>query len=177
MLIECGISLYAAVTNHSPALLAFGSDSLVELLSASVVLLPYFTPRILSERAAGRIAAALLVVLAAVVGFTSILSLSLHFKPEVSCSGIGVTIAALVVMPLLAHLKRTEARRTANVALAADAMQSATCAYLAFITLVGLAANAAFHLPRVDACAALVALPILLREAYAAWQGHACTCC
>jgi hypothetical protein len=39
MLIECGASLVAAATAHSPALLAFGSDSLVELLSASVVLL------------------------------------------------------------------------------------------------------------------------------------------
>ena len=39
MLIECGVSLYAAASAHSPSLLAFGSDSLVELLSAAVVLL------------------------------------------------------------------------------------------------------------------------------------------
>ena len=61
-----------------------------------------------------------------------------------------VTIAALVAMPILATLKRREARRTNNVALAADAVQSATCAYLALITLAGLAANAAFHIPWVD---------------------------
>ncbi len=54
-----------------------------------------------------------------------------------------VTIAALIVMPILATLKRREARRTHNVALAADAVQSATCAYLALVTLTGLAANAA----------------------------------
>jgi hypothetical protein len=39
MLIECGVALFAASRAHSPALLAFGSDSLVELLSAAVVLL------------------------------------------------------------------------------------------------------------------------------------------
>jgi len=38
MLVECGVSIYAAKAAHSAALLAFGSDSFVELLSASVVL-------------------------------------------------------------------------------------------------------------------------------------------
>ena len=75
-----------------------------------------------------------------------------------------VTIAALAVMPILATLKRREARRTNNVALAADAVQSATCAYLALITLAGLAANAVFHIPWVDSVAALLAIPILLKE-------------
>src|SRR5436190_2048335 len=41
MLVECGLSLYAAAAARSPALLAFGSDSFVELLSAGVVLLRF----------------------------------------------------------------------------------------------------------------------------------------
>ena len=48
--------------------------------------------------------------------------------------------------------------------LAADAVQSATCAYLALITLTGLTANAVFHIPWVDSLAALVAVPILLMK-------------
>jgi hypothetical protein len=39
MLAECGVSLYGAISAHSPALLTFGVDSFVELLSATVVLL------------------------------------------------------------------------------------------------------------------------------------------
>lgn len=177
MLIECGASLVAAATAHSPALLAFGSDSLVELLSASVVLLHYLSPRIISERNASRVAGLLLVVLAMIVASTAVLSLALHVRPQTSGLGMTVTIAALVVMPALAYLKRREARRTGNVALAADAIQSATCAYLALITLAGLAVNAAFHLPWVDSVAALVAIPILLMEGRSAWQGNACGCC
>ena len=50
---------------------------------------------------------------------------------ETSCLGIGITAAALVVMPVLAWLKRRQARAVNNRALAADAVQSATCAYLA----------------------------------------------
>jgi divalent metal cation (Fe/Co/Zn/Cd) transporter len=177
MLIECGTSLYAAVSAHSPSLLAFGSDSFVELLSAAVVLLRYGAPKSISEQKAARIAGALLFVLAFLVASTAFLSLGLHWRPETSYLGMMVTVAALAVMPILATLKRREARRTHNVALAADAVQSATCAYLALITLAGLAANAAFHIPWVDSLAALLAIPILLKEGRSAWKGHTCNCC
>jgi divalent metal cation (Fe/Co/Zn/Cd) transporter len=177
MLIECGVSLYAAVHAHSPSLLAFGSDSLVELLSAAVVLLRYGSPKSISEQKAARIAGALLFVLAFVVASTAVLSLVLHWRPETSYLGMMITVAALVAMPILATLKRREARRTDNLALAADAVQSATCAYLAMITLAGLATNAAFHIPWIDSAAALLAIPILLKEGHSAWQGHTCACC
>jgi divalent metal cation (Fe/Co/Zn/Cd) transporter len=177
MLVECGASLYAAAAAHSPAMLAFGSDSLVELLSATLVLLQFSSLKIIPEDKAARIAGALLFVLAVVVACTALLSMLLHLRPETSHLGMLVTIAALVVMPILATLKRREARRTHNVALAADAVQSATCAYLAVVTLTGLAANAAFHIPWVDSLAALIAVPILVHEGRSAWQGHACGCC
>jgi divalent metal cation (Fe/Co/Zn/Cd) transporter len=177
MLVECGLSLYAAATAHSPALLAFGSDSLVELLSASVVLLQFGSARRISQRTAGRIASILLFVLAAIIACVALASLVFHQKPESSCIGITVTVAALIAMPVLAALKRREAVRTGNVALAADAVQSATCAYLALITLVGLAVNALFHLPWFDSLAALAAIPLLISEGRSAWRGQTCGCC
>jgi divalent metal cation (Fe/Co/Zn/Cd) transporter len=177
MLIECGVSLYAAASAHSPSLLAFGSDSFVELLSAAVVLLRYGAPKSISEQSTARIAGALLFVLALVVASTALLALALHWHPETSYVGMMVTVAALAVMPILAMLKRREARRSNNVALAADAVQSATCAYLALITLAGLVMNAAFHIPWVDSVAALLAIPILLKEGRSAWKGHTCSCC
>ena len=177
MLVECGVSLYAAVAAHSPAMLAFGSDSLVELLSAVVVLVQYARPASISQRKAGRIAAVLLFVLAAIVASTALVSLALRQRPETSFVGIIITVAALLAMPILAMLKRREARLTNNVALAADAVQSATCAYLALATLAGLAVNALFHVPWVDSLAALVAVPILIREGRSAWQEDGCGCC
>jgi divalent metal cation (Fe/Co/Zn/Cd) transporter len=179
ILVECGASLYAAAAAGSPAMLAFGSDSLVELLSASVVLLQYARPASISQRKAGRIAAALLFGLALIVASTALLSLALHQRPRTSFLGIITTVAALIAMPILATLKRREARRTHNVALAADAVQSATCAYLAFATLAGLALNAAFHVPWIDfdSLAALLAVPILLHEARSGWRGDGRGCC
>ena len=177
MLVECGLSLYAAAAAHSPSLLAFGSDSLVELLSATVVLLQYGPSRMISERKAGRLAGALLFLLAFIVASTALLSLIFHLRPEISRLGMLVTAAALVAMPILAALKRREARRTHNVALAADAVQSATCAYLALVTLASLGVNALFQLPWVDSAAALAAVPILLHEGRSTWRGRACGCC
>lgn len=177
MLVEVGVSAFAAWTAHSPAILAFGVDSFVEVLSATVVLLQ-FRPRFaISEYKAARASAVLLFILAFVVAGTAVATLALRIYPEMSRAGIGITIAALIAMPILAALKRREARRTGDVALAADAVQSATCAYLAMIALAGLACNAAFHIPWIDSIAALAALPFLIKEGRSAWQGHACGCC
>ncbi len=177
MLVECGVSAYAAVTARSPAMLAFGSDSLVELLSATVVLLQWIPGMSISERRASRTAGVLLFVLAFMVAAITVASFALRFRPATSYAGLAITIAALIAMPVLAFLKRREARRTRNAALAADAVQSAACAYLALIALAGLAVNAAFHIAWFDSVAALVAVPILVKEGRSAWQGHACGCC
>jgi divalent metal cation (Fe/Co/Zn/Cd) transporter len=56
-------------------------------------------------------------------------------------------------------------------------VQSATCAYIALVALVGLAVNAAFHIAWFDSVAALAAIPFLIKEGRSAWQGRACGCC
>lgn len=181
MLAELAISARAALTAHSPALLAFASDSLVELLSAAVVLLQYAPASLrhlrLTDRLAARAAAILLYTLALIVAALALTALFQHDHPRPSRLGMGITLAALIAMPILAALKRRHARRTGNAALAADAVQSATCAYLALITLAGLALNAAFHAPWFDPLAAVAAIPILLHEANQARHGHTCACC
>ena len=177
MLIECGVSLLAAARAHSPVLLAFGSDSLVELLSAAVVLLQ-FVPRLtISEEWAGRAAAVLLFATAAIVTLIAALSLIGKVRPEQSLLGIGVTAIALLIMPVLSWLKRQAARRLNNPALAADAVQSGTCAYLAAITLTGLAVNAVFGIGWFDTAAAVLTVPLLMKEGRNAWLGKNCGCC
>jgi divalent metal cation (Fe/Co/Zn/Cd) transporter len=174
MLLECGFSLWASAQAHSVALLVFGSDSLVEMLSATVVLLQ-FVPRFpLKKEHADKAAAVLLFLLAAVVVCIAWLG---HMRPmETSCVGIGVTALALVVMPVLAWMKRRQAQRIDNRALAADATQSATRAYLAGVTLAGLVAYAVWQIRWVDTVAALVAVPLLIVEGRRAWRVEGCAC-
>jgi divalent metal cation (Fe/Co/Zn/Cd) transporter len=176
MLIECAISLWAAARANSPALLAFGCDSFVELLSAALVVLA-LAPRFRFNHSRIDFASAMLLfILAAIVALTSILALAGKLRPEASPLGIAITVAALLVMPLLAWQKRQLARRSANSALAADAVQSATCAFLAAIALAGLALNAAFHIAWADSIAALAAIPILVIEGRRAMRGQSCGC-
>jgi divalent metal cation (Fe/Co/Zn/Cd) transporter len=177
MLAECGVSLYAAAEARSPAMLAFGSDSLVEVLSAGVVLLRFLPWASISERKAARTAGGLLFALAAVVFAVAVGSLVWRQRPETSALGIGITVAALIVMPVLAKLKRREASRSNDRALAADAVQSATCAYLAAAALAGLTLNALFHIGWFDSVAALAAVPLLIKEGRDAWRGNNCGCC
>ncbi|MGB6131602.1 MAG: cation transporter [Acidobacteriaceae bacterium] len=177
MVAECAVSLYSAMTAHSTALLAFGADSFVELLSAFVALFSFLPSFPLTRERAARWAGILLFVLAAVVAAAAIMALSRGSKPETSWAGIGITIAALIVMPALAWFKRRTANITGSRALAADAVQSATCAYLAAITLAGLGLNALFQIRWVDSAAALAALPILIIEGRRAMRGESCGCC
>ncbi|HZQ45229.1 MAG TPA: cation transporter [Acidobacteriaceae bacterium] len=176
MTLEVSVAAFSAASSHSPALLAFGSDSLVELLSAVVVLLPWLTKSSIPERLSGRLTGILLFVLALVVVLTAALSLALRRPPEPSRPGIAITLAALLVMPALAALKRREAHNTGNIALSADAIQSATCAWIALLALLGLAVNALFHIPWFDSVAAVAIVPLLIREGRAAIKGETCGC-
>lgn len=174
MALECAGALIAAVRAHSLALLAFGSDSLIELLSALVVLLQFLPRFQLKKLYAERAAAVLLLLLA--IAIVAIALVGWQRPTQISCLGIAVTIAALFAMPVLAWLKRRQARALNNRALAADATQSATCAYLAAVTLAGLSAYAIWRVGWVDTLAALGAVPIVLVEARRAWRGEACGC-
>ena len=174
MAIECGASLWAAAKAHSVALLAFGSDSLIEMLSAAVVLMQFLPRFPLKKQNANQAAAILLFLLAGAV--VCIAVLASRVPAETSYLGIAVTALALVAMPVLAWLKRKQARAMNNRALAADATQSATCAYLAGVTLAGLVINAIWLIPWVDTVAALAAVPFLVIEGRRAWRGEACGC-
>jgi divalent metal cation (Fe/Co/Zn/Cd) transporter len=176
MLIECAVSLVSAMRAHSPALLAFGADSFVELLSAALVLLT-ISPRLrIDQHRANLAAGSLLFILAAIVATTSSLAFAGRIQPRTSPFGIAITAAALCVMPFFAWYKRKLARQTGNNTLAADAVQSASCAYLAAITLAGLLMNAVFGIASADSVAALVAIPILLVEGQRAVRGQSCGC-
>ncbi|HWE84216.1 MAG TPA: hypothetical protein VG267_04685 [Terracidiphilus sp.] len=177
MLVECSVALFAAWQGRSVSLLAFGSDSLVELLSAAVVLLQ-FTPRFrVSQLRAARFCGSLLYGLAGAVFVIALAGLFLRVEADTSKLGIAVTGGALLLMPLLARKKRAAAEQTGNKALRADAVQSATCAYLAALTLGGLLLRSAFGLRWPDPAAALLAVPILIVEGRRARKGQSCSCC
>jgi divalent metal cation (Fe/Co/Zn/Cd) transporter len=179
MSVEAVVSLFAAWRASSPALLAFGGDSAIELFSAMVVLWRFRATAAHgdAERRAAHIAGALLFTLAAYVAIISVATLLGYSEPKPTLLGIAILVAAAVVMPWLANEKRRLSGVTASAALRADAAQSALCAYLSLIALAGLAINSIWHIKWADPIAALVVVPLILWEGREAMRGKACGCC
>lgn len=176
MTVEAAVSLCAAWTARSPALLGFGGDSAVELLSAAVVFRRFCRPSQegLAEERAAKIAGALLFVLAAFVTLASVSTLLGHIEPRPSTVGIVLLIVAAVAMPWLARQKRRLSAATGSAALRADAAESAVCGYLALIALAGLVVNAIWKVSWADPMAALALLPLIVREGWEAMKGKPC---
>ena len=176
--VEAAVSLVAAWVAHSPALVAFGGDSAIELLSAAVVLwaftrsvdIPY------KETRAARVTGILLFVLAGYVTVVSAMAFLGYSEPEPSYPGVAILIAAAAIMPWLAKQKRNLSATTGSAALRADAAQSGLCAYLSMIALVGLAVNAIWHVSWADPVAALAVTPLILWQGKEALRGKSCNC-
>jgi divalent metal cation (Fe/Co/Zn/Cd) transporter len=178
MCVEAAIALFTALRAHSVALLGFGADSGIELASAFVVFLRFRKVTYVNEKKAARITGVLLFALAAFVLGSSIVAITNpRFRPEPSYLGIGLLIAAGIFMPWLSAQKRNLAAKTNSGSLKADAVQSSMCAYLAWIALGGLLLNAIFKISWADPAAAVLLLPIVLREGWEAMQGKSCCDC
>ena len=178
MLVEVFVSLFSAWRARSPALFAFGGDSVIELASAMVVLWRFRSGSACEtkENRAARIAGALLFVLAACVATVSAVSLLGYGEPKPSITGIAILLSAAVVMPLLAREKRKLSTVTGSAALRADAAESAVCAYLSVVALVGVGVNTVWHISWADPAAALVIVPLIVWEGREAMCGKACGC-
>ncbi len=161
------------IAAHSVLLTAFGADSLIELLSGATLLWRLRVEarggddaRVDSvEKRAVSISAVLLVLLCGYVLLTSAAGLLLRLRPERSWLGVAVSAAEVVVMPLLAARKRAANQTIQSSALRADIAESATCAYLAGVTLTGAAVNALTGWWWVEYLAAVILLRWLVPEA------------
>ena len=178
MLVEVVVSLFSAWRAHSPALFAFGGDSVIELASVVVVLWRFGRGSACEtkEGQAARIAGALLFVLAVCVAMVSAVSLLGYGEPKPSVTGIVILLLAALVMPLLAHEKRRLSTVTGSAALRADAAESAVCAYLSVVALLGVGLNTVWHISWADPVAALVIVPLIIWEGREAIRGKPCGC-
>lgn len=172
MVVEMAVSIGAGIAARSVLLTTFGVDSLIELVSGSILLWRLSTENRggdlgsvkRAEHRAAWVVAASLSLLCAYVLISSVYLLLIHAKPESSLVGIAISMAALLVMPWLAVSKRRISKRINSAALAGDAANSLTCAYMAATVLAGLLLNALFGLWWVEYVAALGFLVWLVKE-------------
>jgi divalent metal cation (Fe/Co/Zn/Cd) transporter len=174
--VEAIIALSAGTVASSAALIAFGLDSIVEVLSAAAVAWQFAAPDPETrERVALRVIALSFFALAAFVSVDAVLALAGVREPEPSPVGIVLAAVSLAVMPVLSLLERRTGTELGSASAVADSKQTLLCAYLSAALLVGLLLNALLGWAWADAVAALVIAGFAVREGIEAWRGDACT--
>lgn len=173
--VEAIVAITAGSLASSGALIAFGLDSTIEVLSAAAVAWQ-FTRRDPErwEKPTLRVIAVAFFALAAYVIATSLLALLTRAEAEHSTLGITITALSLVVMPFLSLAERRAGRELGSATAVADSKQTLICAYLSAAVLVGLLLNSLFGWWWADALAGLVIAGFAIREGVEAWRGDAC---
>ena len=170
MALECGASLWAAAQSHSVALLAFGSDSLVEMLSATVVLLQFLPRFPLNKVYADRAAAVLVVCTGSGGGVHCVAWARAADGDELCrhrryCAGAGGDAGAGVV-------------ETESGAANEQSRAGRGCYAIGDVRLSGwrdaggARIYAVWQIRWVDTVAALAAVPLLIVEGRRAWRGE-----
>ena len=188
MVIEAAVALTTGFATRSVSLEGFGIDSIIELIAGGILLW-----RLLvesrggsgesverAERRASWVTALGLFALALYIVGDSALTFLTGTRPEASWWGLGLAIAAAIIMPLLWQGKLRIAKRIGSAALKADAACSVTCAYMSLTLLVGLLLNHLFGWWWADPLAALALVYFIVQEGREAWHeartGEHCTC-
>lgn len=174
-LIEAIIAIGAGSAASSAALVGFGLDSTVEVLSAAAVAWQ-FARRDPErwERGTLRVIAVAFFALAAYVATTSVLALVGGVAAEHSPVGIAITALSVVVMPFLSLAERRAGGELGSATAVADSKQTLLCTYLSAAVLAGLVVNSLFGWWWADAVAGLVIAAFAVREGVEAWRGDAC---
>ena len=182
MSIEAIVAVSAGVAVGSLTLIAFGLDSVIELMSAGV-LIWRLTVELrrgrefseATERQASRISGALLFALATYIVIGAAWSIWTRHGSAFSVPGLIVATLAMPIMYFLARRKFNVAETLGSRAMRADAVESITCGWLSLVVVVGQAADFLIGAWWIDPLASLGILWFVVREAREAWSGD--TCC
>ncbi|MET0860377.1 MAG: cation transporter [Microbacterium sp.] len=173
--IEAVVAITAGTIASSAALVGFGLDSTIEVLSAAAVAWQ-FTRRDPErwEKGTLRVIAVAFFALAAYVTVSSLLALIARVEVEHSPVGIAITALSVVIMPFLSLAERRAGRELGSATAVADSKQTLICTYLSAAVLIGLVLNSLFGWWWADAVAGLVIAAFAIREGIEAWRGDAC---
>ena len=174
-LIEAVVAIAAGTIASSAALIGFGLDSTIEVLSAAAVAWQ-FTRRDPErwEKGTLRVIAVAFFALAIYVSASSVLALLVRVEVEHSSVGIAITALSVVIMPFLSYAERRAGRELGSATAIADSKQTLLCTYLSAAVLIGLVLNSLLGWWWADAIAGLVIAGFAVREGIEAWRGDAC---
>lgn len=176
MAAEATLSVWAGLAAHSLSLEVFGLDSLIEIISGGVVLWwlrveradPSSERAAQAERTAAYVVAGSLLALALYIVAGVIRSLAADHAPRPGPLGFAVSIAAVIVMPVLWRRKQYLGKVLESDALVDDGVGNLACGWMALIVLASLAL-ARFGLWWADPLASVALGIFIAREGHEAW--------
>jgi divalent metal cation (Fe/Co/Zn/Cd) transporter len=173
--IEAIVAITAGGLASSGALIAFGLDSTIEVLSAAAVAWQ-FTRRDPErwEKPTLRVIAIAFFALAAYVITTSLMALLGRVEAEHSALGLIITTLSVIIMPFLSLVERRTGRELGSATAVADSKQTLICTYLSAAVLIGLLLNSLLGWWWADPLAGLIIAAFAIREGIEAWRGDAC---
>ncbi len=171
--LEALVAIGAGVVAGSVALTSFGGDSVVESLSALVIVWQFRSavPED-QERRALRLIGAAFFILATYITVDALRALLTGSDADPSPVGIALAVVSLIVMPLLALAKRRVGHQLDSAAVLADSTQTLLCMWLSAALLVGLLVNTFLGWAWADPVAALVIAAFAAHEGLEAWRGE-----
>ncbi|QHC65537.1 cation transporter [Rathayibacter sp. VKM Ac-2759] len=174
-LVEAVVALSAGAAASSTALIGFGLDSGIEVLSAAAVAWQFTrTDPERYEKGTLRVIAVAFFALAAYVTVSSVLALAGAREAEHSPLGLVITALSVVVMPFLSFAERRTGRELGSASVVADSKQTLVCTWLSAAVLIGLVLDGLLGWWWADPVAGLVIVVFALREGVEAWRGDAC---
>ena len=176
------VAVGAGAMAGSISLVGFGIDSFIEVASGATLLWRMHVDadierRERNERLSLRVVGICFLGLAVYVTFESASDLIRGHAPEHSIPGIILACLSLIAMPLLSRAKKRVGTALASAAMHADAKQTDFCVYLSAILLVGLVLNALLGWWWADPAAALVMVPLIVKEGVGSVRGTPCRDC
>ena len=172
-IVECIVSIIAGLFAGSTALLGFGSDSLVESLSGSIMIWRFRKHGFIStdeedeiEKKATFLVGITFFIFGVYVLYESIRKLLVADKPEPSLIGIIIAIASIIVMPLLFYAKYKTGKDLGSKSLVADSKQTLACLFMSVSLLIGLGLNYLFGIWQADPIVGLIIVAFLFKEGY-----------
>ncbi len=172
-IVECIVSIIAGFIAGSTALLGFGSDSLVESLSGTIMIWRFRKHGIISkekedeiEKKATFFVGITFFIFGIYILFESIRKLIVIEKPEPSIVGIIIAIASIIVMPILFYVKHKTGKSIGSKSLIADSKQTLACVFMSVSLLIGLSLNYLFGFWQADPIVGLIIVAFLFKEGY-----------
>ena len=175
---EAFFSIIFGTLSNSIALVGFGLDSVVESLSGIILIWRLKKHGFVNEyeelnveKKATKLVGLTFLILGFYVLIESIRKILITEKPDPSLAGIIISIASILIMPILFYQKNIIGKKINSKSLIADSKETLACAFLSLPLFFGLSLNYFFGFWQADPIVGVIIFIFLIKEGIEIMKG------